>query len=930
MVSQVSRFSGIVGRLLVVVWPFLGIVLLLMLLDAHSGRMLAGARALIAANGSVAVAQQGAVSALRRFAWGGDSRTYRDYRAHAAVLHADRRARETVLSDAPDWAVARTAWAEAGNAPEDVAALGSFLRAYAHFPPVRAALDQRHAGDALLDQLDNVAARLDVVVDGEGAASSRVQAMLMEIEHVDAGLQPVERHFAQSMNEAARALQQRFQKLRLAATVLLGLLGLLLSLRAVRRQLVVEQALRVSEERHALVAEGANDGVWEWEVASDRLYCSPRMRELLGYEEAQLGRSRDMAAFMPREDYVRSRRELAEFMRARRDGTLSRTMRMRTRDGRMLWVLARSVVLYAEGGAPLRVAGSLTDITEQVENERQLRLAASVFEAAREGIVITDADGHVLSANRAFHAFSGYKPGTLAGRRVHALWPMHADWSLRREMARALKDVGEWHGEIAAHATSDEARPMELSITTVHDDDDRIAFRIYICRDIAESRYTEARIRHLAYFDTLTGLPNRGYLGTHFEGLLGVARGGNAALAVVFFDLDGFKEINDTLGHSAGDQLLRLVAQRLGEGIGESDLLCRFGGDEFLLVLPGRNPVETEAIAADLLHRVGRPMQVEGRMLAITASAGYAMFPQDAEDAESLVRDADMALYRAKDRGKNIVARYQPWMSTEVSWRHDMLASIRRALEEKQFQLRFQPVVDIDSGRVAGVETLLYWDHPDMGMVSPSSFIPLAEDSGLIEPIGVWLFDAALSQYALWRAAGLPRFYIALNLAGYQLRRAAVFEEQFLAAAERHGVPCADIVLEITERQIVYDIHASLPVLDRLSGRGIGLSIDDFGTGYSSLEYLKDMPVTQIKIDKTFVHNLATEVGDRAIVNAILGLGRSLAVGVVAEGVENDDQLRVLRGYGCNLVQGYLYAPPLQAADVPDFVRARAAEALRD
>jgi EAL domain-containing protein (putative c-di-GMP-specific phosphodiesterase class I) len=267
-------------------------------------------------------------------------------------------------------------------------------------------------------------------------------------------------------------------------------------------------------------------------------------------------------------------------------------------------------------------------------------------------------------------------------------------------------------------------------------------------------------------------------------------------------------------------------------------------------------------------------------------------------------------------------------MSTAVSWRHDMLASIRAALAARQFQLRFQPVIDASSGRVSGVETLLYWDHPQMGAVSPNSFIPLAEESGLIEPIGAWLIDATLEHYARWRADGLPRFYIAINISGYQLRRASAFEQQLLDAAERHGVALEDVVLEITERQIVYDIHASLPVLDGLSARGIGLSIDDFGTGYSSLEYLKDMPVTQIKIDKTFVHNLVTEVGDRAIVNAIVGLGRSLGLQVVAEGVESEEQLKVLRGYGCTTVQGYLFAQPMPAEKVAAFVNAHTGQTV--
>ncbi len=562
------------------------------------------------------------------------------------------------------------------------------------------------------------------------------------------------------------------------------------------------------------------------------------------------------------------------------------------------------------------------------DSEQGQRLAARVFDAASEGMLITDADNRVLSVNRAFATMCEQDPAALIGRHVMRLCAPGAHRRTIRQIRQELGEHGQWRGEIALRTGRNKEQPLDLSIAEVRDENHQLTHRIYVCRDIAELKYAQARIRHLAYFDPLTGLPNRSYLATRFDAMLGEARERSMPLAVVFFDLDGFKEINDTLGHSSGDVMIRNIARRLGKHIRADDLLCRFGGDEFLLLLPDSDHNHTMTLVGGLLQHVNMPLQLEGRSVSTTVSAGFSLYPDDAEDAESLVRDADMALYRAKERGKNIVERYRPWMSSEVSWRHDMLSALRKALSEKQFMLRFQPVIDLADHRVCGVEALLYWNHPTMGIISPGSFIALAEESGLIESIGGWLMDEVMHCFAQWRAVHLSAFYVAINVSGYQLRRARSLQDRLLAAARRHGIPPRSIVLEITERQIVYDLAASLPVLEELASHGVGLSIDDFGTGYSSLEYLKDMPVTQVKIDRTFVHKMATEAGDRAIVSAIIGLGRSLGLQVVAEGVENRAQLRLLQRMGCNAVQGYYFATPLTADELPDFVRNRAIKPL--
>jgi diguanylate cyclase (GGDEF)-like protein len=382
----------------------------------------------------------------------------------------------------------------------------------------------------------------------------------------------------------------------------------------------------------------------------------------------------------------------------------------------------------------------------------------------------------------------------------------------------------------------------------------------------------------------------------------------------VFFDLDGFKEVNDALGHAAGDTVIVEQAQRLRGGLADGDVLCRFGGDEFLLLLPGRDGRQAVEIARRLIARLGHRLELDQREITITASAGISVFPFDAGDAETLIRAADTALYRAKALGKNRVVQFSMDMDRAVARRYDLLRALRTATEHDEFELRFQPIIDIASGAVIGAEALVYWNHPQQGVIGPSVFIALAEESGLIEKIGAWVVDEAVRHYAEWMQRGVPSIYLALNLSTLQLREPHLLQRKLDDALSRGLIAADRVMLEISERQIVHDLASSLPVLKALTDRGIGLAIDDFGVGYSSLAYLKNLPVTQIKIDLAFIRNLLTDRGDRAVVKAIVDLGRSLRLAVVAEGVETDEQLAVLRECACPAAQGFLFAKPLQPA----------------
>jgi diguanylate cyclase (GGDEF)-like protein/PAS domain S-box-containing protein len=703
--------------------------------------------------------------------------------------------------------------------------------------------------------------------------------------------------------------------------IVVALSGILLAVWSLRRQKRIVREWQVSRERYTLVAEGANDGIWDFDVASQHIFFSPRVRQMLGYDESELSSPADLRRIILPEDLEAARGALYGHMAARRTGELRRVMRMRTRDGRVLTILARSVTRYAPDGTPVRVAGSYTDITEQLSNERQLQLAASVFEAGSDGIVISDANDRIVSVNNAFLAMTGFARDELDGQ---FLRDVQAPADGVGGLEAALQESGAWSGRLTWRRSGGDGKTLDSSVVAVRDAAGEITFRVHVCIDTAELRYAQARIRHLAYFDALTGLPNRTQLRGQFEQALAAARYSGQSLAVVFFDLDNFKEINDTAGHSVGDDVICAVAQRLGRSMREDDILCRFGGDEFLLLLPNTDPRTAEAVAMRLMEEICQPVEIEGRVMDIAASAGFSMFPDDALDAENLVREADTALFRAKEEGGNQVQRFQAWMAEAVSWRHDLLAALRVAIVRSQFVLCYQPIVDLRNHRVAGVEALLYWNRPGMGTVGPASFIGLAEESRLIEPIGAWVLDEACRQVAAWKQAGLPAFYMALNVSGMQLREAAGFQQHLTEAMREHGVVNDDLLLEITERHLVQDVKGGLPVLDSLIASGIRVSVDDFGTGYSNLETIKNLAVSQIKIDRTFVRNLVTEVGDRAIVKSIIALGRSLRLQVVAEGVETREQQQMLQEFGCDLLQGYLYARPLTAGQVPPFIAALA------
>ncbi|MEK7738193.1 MAG: EAL domain-containing protein, partial [Pseudomonadota bacterium] len=449
--------------------------------------------------------------------------------------------------------------------------------------------------------------------------------------------------------------------------------------------------------------------------------------------------------------------------------------------------------------------------------------------------------------------------------------------------------------------------PINISMTAapLHDESGQLYGYLTIAADITERKAAEKKIEFLAYHDTLTGLPNRLLLQDRFEHAKAYADRSKTRVAMLFLDLDSFKIINDSLGHAVGDALLKLIAARLGECVRDTDTISRQGGDEFLIVLPDLSDADAIApIIVKLMERLREPISADGHELTTSVSVGVAIYPDDGVDFDTLLKKADMAMYRAKDTGRNTYCFFDEQMNVDAIEHLSMRNGLSKALEHDEFVLHYQPQINLASGAVVGVEALIRWNNPELGMVPPGRFISVAEESGLIVPIGEWVMREACRQAMVWKKAGLPGLMMAVNLSAVQFKRGNV-EQTVINALEESGYDPCFLELEITESILIQNYESALDTVKRLKQLGVKLAIDDFGTGYSSLSYLKRFAIDKLKIDQSFIRDLATDPDDVAIVRAIIQMAGSLNLKTLAEGVEDLGMLEQLRAFHCDEVQGY-------------------------
>jgi diguanylate cyclase (GGDEF)-like protein/PAS domain S-box-containing protein len=639
--------------------------------------------------------------------------------------------------------------------------------------------------------------------------------------------------------------------------------------------------------------------------------ASRSVKQLLGYDAEEFVGRRLADSYCTPQD----RDEFLARMRANGGHIVGGESRLRHKDGHEVWVLTTAHFILDASGAVIGVEGTTRDNTRQRKAEAELRLAAKVFESSGEAIMITDAAGCILSVNQAFSLVTGYQATEVAGRNASLLASGRHSREFFSGMWQSVLHTGYWSGEIWNKRRNGEIFPEWLSLSSVRDAEGRVTHLVGIFSDISERKAAEARIAFLAHHDALTGLPNRLLLKDRMEqAIVHCERSGNK-VALLFVDLDRFKAVNDTYGHPVGDALLRDAAQRLLACVRESDTISRHGGDEFLVVLTDLQSSEVPAqIAGKIMAALGQPFHIEAHEAAISASVGIAVYPDDGADFGELLKKADTAMYHAKESGRNAFRFYTQRMNADAQERLDLHSRLRRALERKEFVLHYQPLFDLRSGRIVGGEALVRWQSPEQGLVAPGLFIPAAEHSGLIVPLGEWVLHEACAELAHWHAQGCSQLSMAVNISAIQFRRGDV-EETVRRALDATGAQPTSLELELTESILIDGAEQVLATIRRLQGLGVRLAIDDFGTGYSSLAYLKRFAVDKLKIDQSFVRDIVTDQDDAAIVRAVIQMARSLNLHVLAEGVETEAVASELRKLDCDLVQGYHFGRPMPAAE---------------
>lgn len=566
------------------------------------------------------------------------------------------------------------------------------------------------------------------------------------------------------------------------------------------------------------------------------------------------------------------------------------------------------------------VRRALTEKDEQTarrDAEKSLRLAASVYNASNEGIMIVDANNSIIATNPAFTIITGYAQEEVIGKDPSILKSGYHDASFYQAMWQDINAEGYWQGEIWDKRKNGEIYPKWLTISTVFNEDSTIQQRVAMFTDISQKREAENLIWRQANFDMLTKLPNRQMFHDRLEQQIKKANRAARPLALIFLDLDRFKEVNDTLGHDIGDALLRDAAQRLSSCVRETDTVARLGGDEFTIILSDLDDLgSVSRVAQEILRKLSEPFSLGSEVVYISASIGITLYPEDATEIEVLLKNADQAMYAAKNLGRNRYSYFTPSMQQAAQHRMQIANDLRVALSRDQFWIAYQPIVDLATGNIYKAEALLRWQHPTKGFISPKEFIPVAEDTGLINEIGNWVFRQAAKQVKIWRNSLHPEFQISVNKSPIQFYNEGETHLAWYDHLKELGLTGQSVVVEITEGLL---LDANPLVTDRLlefRDAGIQVAIDDFGTGYSALSYLKKFDIDYLKIDQSFVRNLAPGSDDMALCEAIIVMAHKLGMQVIAEGVETEEQRDLLIAAGCNYAQGYLFSKPVPAEDL--------------
>jgi diguanylate cyclase (GGDEF)-like protein/PAS domain S-box-containing protein len=683
----------------------------------------------------------------------------------------------------------------------------------------------------------------------------------------------------------------------------------------------VDFALQTSEERLRLALDAANMGTWEMETQSREMMCHGLALDMFCIDEGNPIPWDQLTRYIHREDLTRVTRDLQQCLHGQEPCHIE--FRSQHTDGGLHWLrLQGKTVNPDHGGQDSRMLGVVQDVSQHKWAEIQLQRAATVFESTQDGIVIVDKDMRVVTANLSYCQMSGYALTELIDSAHFGQTSLPAE--LADEILATLEQSGLWRGEIPGRRKTGELFPTLTNIAAVRDADGQFTHYVIVCSDLTSVHSAQQQLYHLAHHDSLTGLPNRMLAHDRLACALDWAKRRELRVAVLFIDIDNFKQINDSLGHGIGDALLCKIAENLRDSLRAEDTVARLGGDEFMVVLPEvRRSEEVAILAEKIVSMLNKPTAIAGTSLSMSASIGISLYPDDGIHSSELIRAADTAMYAAKAQGRRRYVFYTAEMTANAIRYMEMNQDLRRGLAMEELRLHYQPQMDVRSGRMVAVEALIRWQHPYRGLLGAAEIIPVAEESGSIVEIGDWVIQQACRQTRQWLDEGLPPLRIAINVSIRQIYQQRLINTVREALA-RFSIPSHLLEVEITESTLQSE-SVCLDTLQQLKDLGVSLAVDDFGTGYSCLSSLKTLPIHRIKIDRTFVRDIPRDENDLAIVEAIVAMAHRLKLQVLAEGVETAEQEQFLRRVGCDEVQGYLYARPLPSEEIALRLRAGSA-----
>jgi diguanylate cyclase (GGDEF)-like protein/PAS domain S-box-containing protein len=717
------------------------------------------------------------------------------------------------------------------------------------------------------------------------------------------------------------AVPYRQALLLLSAFALTWLVWRMVNRRREKEMLLLDQ-IREREARLNLALWGSGDEFWDWNIRENSLYRLGA-NQLFGQGSLETMSTDEWRnnSIHP-DDLPRVQRLLQEHIVGESE-LYDSEHRIRSAGGEWVWVRSRGKVVERDSnGSPLRMAGTARDVTAIRRAERERRVALEVLRSMSEAVAVIELDFCFISVNPSFSRITGYSEEEVAGQNSDMLDSKQHSPEFYRRVRDILERTGHWAGEMWQRRKDDEEFLGWIEMSEVRDSLGMRSHFVAVVNDITDKKRAEQELRYLANYDTLTGLPNRALLSERLGRAIIRARRQETRVAVLFLDLDRFTDNHDSLGHAAGDRLLKAAATRLQATVSASDTVARLGGDEFTVVLEDvESLIAVERMAREILLAFSTPLEVDERHdVNITPSLGISLYPDHALVPTDLLKFADTAMYQAKAEGRNTYQIYNETMDAEARQRAAIIAALRKALDRGELRLVYQPRMSLADGSITGVEALLRWTSAELGEISPTVFIALAEESGLILPIGEWVLGEACRQLKLWRQQGLLDISVGVNVSVLQLLRGNLvgYLQQLMHASD---LPADRIELELTESMVMQNAEQATAVLNELRKIGVSLAIDDFGTGYSSLVYLKRLPIDTLKIDKEFIDDLTRDPDDEAITSTIITMGHSLGLTVIAEGVETELQLNFLREQGCDEIQGHWLSRPIDGERCQAFIR---------